>query len=145
MSTETIGSTASQHDVHGKCSRALTRVKRAGQAGASLIEVLVAVAILGVTLVAFLAAVSTGSVGVATTEERVTAENLARSQLEYTKSQPYLTAPASYATVTPTPGYSISAQATSIAGANAAIQKITVTVSRNSDVIFSVEDFKVDR
>lgn len=118
-----------------------------GQEGIGLVETLIAVAILGVTLVVLLAAISTGSVGVATTEERVTAENLARSQLEYTKSQPYSTAPASYATVTPPAGYTVSADATSIpeAGGDNSVQMITVTVTRDSETLLTVEDFKVDR
>jgi Tfp pilus assembly protein PilV len=121
------------------------RVVVGGQDGVGLVETLVAVAILGVTLVTLLAAISTGSIGVATTEERVTAENLARSQLEYTKSQPYSTAPASYATVTPPAGYAISAEATSIPEGDSSIQKITVTVTRDSDTLLTVEDYKVDR
>ncbi len=116
-----------------------------GQEGVGLVEVLVAVAILSVTLVTFLAAISTGSISVATTEERVTAQNLARSQLEYTKGLPYLTAPASYATMTPPAGYAVSAEATSIPGADSSIQKITVTVTRDGETLVTVEDFKVDR
>jgi Tfp pilus assembly protein PilV len=113
--------------------------------GVGLVETLVAVAILGTTLVVLIAAISTGSIGVATTEERVTAENLARSQLEYTKSQTYVTAPASYATVTPPAGYAVSAEAASIPGADSSIQQITVTVTRGSETLLTVEDFKVDR
>jgi Tfp pilus assembly protein PilV len=115
------------------------------QAGVGLVETLVAVAILGVTLVTLLAAISTGSIGVATTEERVSAENLARSQLEYAKSQPYSTAPASYATVTPPAGYAISADAISIPEGDSSVQKITVTVTRDGDTLLTVEDYKVDR
>ena len=63
------------------------------QEGFGLVEVLVAVAIVGMTVVALLAALSTGSIGVATTDEQVTAANLARSQLEYTRSQPYAPGP----------------------------------------------------
>lgn len=121
------------------------RVVVGGQDGVGLVETLVAVAILGVTLVTLLAAISTGSIGVATTEERVTAENLARSQLEYTKSQAYLTAPASYATVTPPAGYTVSAEATSIPEGDISVQKITVTVARDGDTLLTVEDYKVDR
>jgi Tfp pilus assembly protein PilV len=116
-----------------------------GQAGVGLVETLIAVAILSVTLVALLAAISTGSRGVAITEERVTAENLARSQMEYAKSEPYLTAPASYATVTPPAGYTVSAEATSIPGGDSFIQKITVTVARDGVTLLTVEDYKVDR
>ncbi len=148
MNRLTIGRAGSREDVRGERSSTLTSLKRVvmdGQDGVGLVEVLVAVAILGVTLVTFLTAISTGSLGVATTEERVTAENLARSQLEYTKSQAYLTAPASYATVTPPTGYAVSADATSIPEGDSAIQKITVTVTRNGDTLLTVEDYKVDR
>jgi Tfp pilus assembly protein PilV len=123
----------------------LTRAVADGQKGAGLVEVLVAVAVLSITLVAFLAAISTGSVGVATTEERVTAENLARSQLEYTKSQTYVAAPTSYATVTPPTGYAVSAIATSIPDSDSSVQKITVTITRNGETLVTIEDFKVDR
>ncbi len=116
-----------------------------GQEGVGLVETLIAVAILGVTLVVLLTAISTGSIGVATTEERVTAENLARSQLEYTKSQAYVTAPASYATVTPPTGYAVTAAATSIPGGDSSIQQIMVTVTRDGETLLTVEDYKVDR
>ena len=148
MNTSTIGWAGNREHVRSERSSTLTGLKRAiedGQGGVGLVEVLVAVAILGVTLVAFLTAISTGSLGVATTEERVTAENLARSQLEYTKSLAYLAAPASYATVTPPTGYAVSANATSIAEGDSAIQRITVTVTRNGETLLTVEDYKVDR
>ena len=116
-----------------------------GQAGVGLVETLVAVAILGATLVMLLAAISTGSIGVTTTEERTTAQNLARSQLEYAKSEPFLTAPASYATVTPPAGYTVSAEATSIPEGDGSVQKITVTVTRDSVTLLTVEGYKVDR
>jgi Tfp pilus assembly protein PilV len=119
------------------------------QEGVGLVEVLVAVAIVGMTVVALLAALSTGSIGVATSDEQVTAANLARSQLEYTRSQPYADF---YETVTPPAGYAVSVQtasvpdATSVPGADSTtIQKITVTVTRNSETLLTVEDFKVDR
>lgn len=116
-----------------------------GQEGVGLVETLVAVAILGATLVVLLTAISTGVIGVAMTEERVTAENLARSQLEYTKSQTYVAAPASYATVTPPAGYTVSAEASSIPGGDSSIQQITVTVTRDGETLLTVEDYKVDR
>ena len=130
---------------------ALARLGQAAgsQEGFGLVEVLVAVAILGMTLVALLAALSTGSIGVASKDEQVTAANLARSQLEYTRSQPYAEL---YETVTPLAGYTVSVQAdsvpeaTSVPGADpSTIQKITVTVTRNGETLLTVEDFKVDR
>lgn len=126
-------------------ARQLHALVRRGEAGIGLVEVLVGTALLALTLVAFLSALSTGSIGVRTTEERVVAENLARSQLEYAKSLPFLASPASYATVTPPAGYGVTSSASSIPAGDSAVQLITVTVSRGSDVLLTVEDFKVDR
>ncbi|MCH8919194.1 MAG: hypothetical protein IIA23_00600 [Chloroflexi bacterium] len=148
MNTSTVGGAGNREHVRSErppTLAGLTRRMLDGQEGVGLVEVLVAVAILGVTLVALLTAISTGSLGVATTEERVTAENLARSQLEYTKSQAFLPAPASYATVTPPTGYTVSADAVSIPEGASAIQKITVTITRNGETLLTVEDYKVDR
>jgi hypothetical protein len=113
------------------------RRARAGERGAGLVEVLVAVGIAGTAVVWLLTALSTGSLGVSTTDEQVTAEHLARSQLEDTKSQPFDPLPAAYPTVTPVPGYDIAVDAASIAEGDGAIQLITVTVTR--------EGYKVDR
>jgi hypothetical protein len=76
------------------------------------------------------------------------AENLARSQLEYTKSQTYIPLPnAVYATVTPPAGYTVAVEAAEILtpSTDTAIEKITVTVSRDGQSLLSVEDFKVNR
>jgi len=150
MKTPIAGKASGRNGADRERSPTLTNLKQAvvgGERGMGLVEVLVAVAILGVTLVVLLAAISTGSVGVATTEEGVTAENLARSQLEYTKSQTYSAAPASYATVTPPAGYSVSVQAASIStpATDSSIQMITVTITRDGETLLTVEDFKVDR
>ncbi|MGD0766128.1 MAG: hypothetical protein ABR978_07460 [Dehalococcoidia bacterium] len=108
-------------------------------------ETLIAVAILGLTLTVLLAALSTGSMAVSRADERAVAENLARSQLEYTKSQAYVLLPAVYATVTPPAGYAVAVDATAVPGADTAIEKITVSVSRDGRSLLSVEDFKVNR
>jgi len=117
-----------------------------GEQGIGLVETLIAVAILGLALTALLSAVSTGSMAVSRTEERVTAENLARSQLEYTKSQPYQPLPASYATVTPSPDdYTVAVTADVVPGGDSGIEKLTVTVTRNGKELLVVDDYKVDR
>jgi type II secretory pathway pseudopilin PulG len=113
--------------------------------GVGLVETLIAVAILGLTLTVLLAALSTGSMAVSRADERAVAENLARSQLEYTKSQAYVLLPAVYATVTPPAGYAVAVDATAVPGADTAIEKITVSVSRDGRSLLSVEDFKVNR
>jgi len=129
----------------GKEAR-LGRRRRRGEEGVGLVETLIAVGILGLALTVLLAAVSAGSLAVSRTEERVAAENLARSQLEYTKSQDFLAPPASYATVPPSPGgYGVAVEAVSIPDTNSSIEKITVTVSRGGRELLVVEDYKVDR
>jgi prepilin-type N-terminal cleavage/methylation domain-containing protein len=115
------------------------------QRGVGLTESLVAVAILGIALVVFITALSTGLSGVGTVDEQVMAESVARSQLEYTKSQEYLTAPVSYDTITPPAGFNVTAEASLIPDLGAEIQKITVTVYHNGEVLLVVEDYKVNR
>ena len=113
--------------------------------GAGLVEVLVAIGITGIAIVGLLAGVSTGSLGVSTTDERVSAENLARSQLELTKSQTFDPVPAAYPTVPPPSGYTVGVSAQDISGGDSAIQLITVTVSRGAETLTVLEGYKVDR
>ncbi|HEY81866.1 MAG TPA: hypothetical protein G4O01_01075 [Dehalococcoidia bacterium] len=116
------------------------------QRGIGLAEVLVALALIGIAVVAFLSSLYTGARTVNIIYERVTAENLARSQLEYIKSQSYITAPTSYQALSSLPpGFTITTQASAIEGRDDNIQKITVTVSRNGKTLLTLEDFKVNR
>ena len=57
--------------------------------GFTLIEVLISMALLGMIATAFLVAVSTAAKATFITDERATAESIARSQLEYIKQQQY--------------------------------------------------------
>jgi hypothetical protein len=125
--------------------RRRSRFVRSGEGGAGLVEVLVAIGITGIAVVGLLAAVSTGSLGVSTTDERASAENLARSQLEFTKSEPFDPVPATYATIAPPSGYAIGVTAQAIPGGDIAVQLITVTVSRGAETLTVLEGYKVDR
>lgn len=70
----------------------------AGQQGMTLIEVLVALLIIGIVAVTYLAGLSTSSKAVILNSENITAESLAKSQMEYIKRQPYdATSPVEYA------------------------------------------------
>lgn len=115
------------------------------QRGVSLVESLVAVAILGTAIVALLAAASAGSIAVGIEDQRLTVDNMVQSQLEYTKDSDYIIAPATYPAITPPPGgYSVTAEALPIPGADDNIQLIKVTAYRNGKALLTVEDFKVN-
>jgi prepilin-type N-terminal cleavage/methylation domain-containing protein len=57
--------------------------------GLTMIEVLIAIAILGIISITFLSALSTSSLSVGLADERTVAESLARRQMEYVKNQGY--------------------------------------------------------
>lgn len=60
-----------------------------GSRGFTLIEVTIAIALLGIIAVTILTALSTASVALIIADRRATAESLARSQMEYVKNQAY--------------------------------------------------------
>ena len=57
--------------------------------GQTLIEVLIALAILGIVAVAFMTALTTASRAIIVADEHTTAESLTRSELEYVKNVSY--------------------------------------------------------
>jgi prepilin-type N-terminal cleavage/methylation domain-containing protein len=60
--------------------------------GYSLIEVVLALALLGIVAIAFLSAMATGSRAIFIADEQATAESLARTQMEYVRGQEYIMA-----------------------------------------------------
>jgi prepilin-type N-terminal cleavage/methylation domain-containing protein len=80
--------------------------------GFTMIEVLIAIAILGIISITFLGVLSTASLSVGLADERTVAESLARRQIEDVKNQIYSSAPAggvaTYSKISNIPaGYSI--------------------------------------
>jgi prepilin-type N-terminal cleavage/methylation domain-containing protein len=112
--------------------------------GFTLIEVLVALAILGVITVTFLHGLSIASHGVAISDERETAKNLAESQMEYVKSQAYAD---SYA-IAPIPSeytdYSVDIIVSDIASRDGNIQNITVLVKHQNEQVLRLESYKLN-
>ena len=131
----------------GTIRQGLARVKNRtqDQEGLGLVETLVAVAILGTSVVAFVVALSAGSIAVGEQDEAVVAQSLVQTQLEYTKSYPYDPEAVTYPTVDAPQGYAISVGVNSIPDTDTDIQKITVTISRESENIMTVADYKVNR
>lgn len=116
-----------------------------GQRGLGLAETLVAVAILGTAMVAFIGAISAGSLAAGSQNEEVVAQSLAQAQLEYTKNYTYDPGASTYPAVSAPEGYEVSAAVSSVPGTDTDIQKITVTITRDSVNLLVVEDYKVNR
>lgn len=140
-----------------------------GEKGFTLIGVLVAIAILGLVAVIFAGGISTAAKAVFVSDERATAESLAKSQMEYVKNQPYLFAPgggeSTYEKISSIPsGYAIrsvkrdGSKVSDIIGvpwdtqndqANATdegIQKIELIIDHlDKDAVITLEGYKVHR
>lgn len=113
--------------------------------GVALVEALISVAILGMTLVVFVAGLSTGLITTGQSDRLSTAHELARSQIEFTKDAAYVAAPHSYPTVTVPTTYGVTSTASTISGGDANIQLITVQVTKDAIAVYTLEGYKVNR
>lgn len=64
--------------------------------GFTLIEAIIALGLLGIIGIAFMTALATSSTAIIVSDKHATAESLARSEMEYVKSQDYYSKPWSY-------------------------------------------------
>lgn len=117
--------------------------------GMTLIEVLVAMAILAATAVVFLVGMAASSKAVMVSQERVAVDSLAKSQMEYVKNLPYddVDNPPVYAV---DPGLTIPSDYNVVVNAvrldpkqdglanDDGIQQVTVTVNHNGAVAFTI-------
>jgi prepilin-type N-terminal cleavage/methylation domain-containing protein len=113
--------------------------------GFSLIEVVVALGLMGVIAVAFLTGILSSSRAVLVADEKTTAESLARSQMEYVKKVIYVEGAATYSTdpaLAIPSGFGVNTAVTSLA---VGLQEITVTIYYNCGVVTALEDYKVNR
>jgi len=120
--------------------------------GMTLIEVLIALSIIAAVAVIFLAGMSTSSKAAIVNQHQVIGENLAKSQLEYIKRQPYdAISPIEYAQLDP--GQIPSAYAIQIVAVpmnprgdsemnDDGLQKITITITNNGETVFTLEGYK---
>lgn len=114
-----------------------------GQKGISLIEMVVALGILGYIGVAFLSAYYSGFLGTGKVDEFITAESLARSQMEDIKSLRYQD---SYnGTVTCPTEFAVDINVEDVtpeANPPDTLQKVTVTILRQGRVVLELEGYK---
>lgn len=126
--------------------RVLAHLPPVSQRGIGLVETLVALAIVGGAIAMFAGSLSTGARANRVVYEQVTAENVARSQIEYIQSQPYSPVPASYDILSDVPdGFAVATDVSAVPGRDANIQKVSVTISRGGKDILTLEALKLNR
>ena len=111
------------------------------QKGFSLMDTMIAVAILAMIGVGFLQALFIISKGTDTHEKRAIAASLAQSQVEYVKGTEYLPGGDYDVVVALPPGYSMS---TETVQEETGKQKVTVEVYRQEDFVLKMTTLKVD-
>jgi prepilin-type N-terminal cleavage/methylation domain-containing protein len=114
-----------------------------GQSGMTLMEVAVAVAILGIIGVAFIAGLGTNSRVLMIMDERESGRNLAENQMEYVKELAFASSYAPAALPVGYPGFSAQIEAETTRDAN--LQKITVSILSRGRAVAVLEDYKVNR
>jgi type II secretory pathway pseudopilin PulG len=116
-----------------------------GESGMTMLEALVSIGILGGVVITMVLAMSGGALAVAENSQEVSVQNLARTQMEYIKSCPYIIGATSYAAVDMPEGFSISVGVSSVPGTGTNIQKVTANISRDGNFLMAVTDYKVNR
>jgi prepilin-type N-terminal cleavage/methylation domain-containing protein len=123
------------------------------QKGFSLIEISIAISLAGILSLVIPSALAIANKSTSISEVQTMGENLARSQMDYTQSQPYDINhnPPSYIVLSNLPaGYSLTQSSSRLnpkgddASNDDGLQKITVTVSYADEVIYTIVDCKVN-
>lgn len=130
----------------------LFRIFARRERGATLIEALIALAILGVVAAAFLSGLTTTAKGTIIADEQATAESLARSQMEWAKSEnvPYVYGATEYSAASVPAGkdyadYSATIDAEALHTPDNGIQKIAVTINHGDKELLKLTGYKMDR
>jgi prepilin-type N-terminal cleavage/methylation domain-containing protein len=117
--------------------------------GMSLVEQLIALALLGILVVTLLYALSGATVAVGVVDEQVTSLNLATSALESVRGLAYVTGTTTYVpSLAVPPGYSVTVASSAFLSATTVItgiQWVTATVTHNGRVAVQISDLKANR
>ncbi len=136
--------------------RRSARRVHADQGGQTLAGELVALAILGFAVAIVLGTIATATAGVKVKHDRLTGATAGRSQSELIVDASYSPDPTAipYPSIAPVTGYSVEVEVEYWDAATETfittvqddgLQRISVTVSRDGDVVFEIESYKVKR
>ncbi|MDO8578311.1 MAG: type II secretion system protein [Dehalococcoidales bacterium] len=128
------------------------KVKRNGgrESGFTLLESLVALAILGTIAVVFLGGVIGTTKAAAVIDEQTTAESLAQNQMEWVQNAAYVAEATSYSPAA-LPGsgdynnYSVNITSAALHSPDDGVQKITITIRHSSKEVSQLEGYKLNR
>lgn len=117
------------------------------ESGATLMETVVALAILATVAVTFLSGLAGTSKAALMGDELATAESLAQSQMEWVQSTNYSSqySPAPIPSSQDYTSYNATIAVSNVTGGDANIQKITVTVQHSAKTVITLEGYKVNR
>jgi len=125
--------------------RRLINHRLADQRGTTLVEILMALTIIGLVAAAFVPGLATGSAAAGRTSQEAVAQTLARRQTEYVKSFSYNTLATTYPKIPAPSDYAVTVMVGSVAGTDGNLQQINVGVAYKGDTVVTVESFKVNR
>ena len=115
---------------------------RKGEKGLSLVEVVIAIGLLGIVAVGFLTAMRNSTSTLISVDDKETAKNLAESQMEYVKG---LTFSSTY-DPKDIPGYeayTVNILTDDVASRDENIQHVTVVVERQGQELTRISNYKV--
>jgi type II secretion system protein I len=118
------------------------------QQGFTIVELLVAMSILGIVAVGFLNALTSSSQAAVKAERMDAGRVIAESQMEWVKSQSFSSTgnyTSNSSLMTQYPGYTVTIAAETAAQRDSSIQKVTITVSHSGKVITRLQDCKAKR
>ena len=118
--------------------------------GVTLVETIIALAVLGTIAIIFLSGLVINSKAAYTADEQATASSLARSQMEWVQHTEYKLYARDYSPDSLPGGkdyinYSVTIAARALHDPDDGIQKITVTVTRSGKEVTKLEGYKVNR
>ncbi len=139
-----------------RLSSKVKRAFRGGSGGFSMLEVVIAIALLGIIAVSVLSALQTAALALISADRRATAESIARTQMEWVRFSEYDVELAeghpAYSLDTQIestlpPGFSVETTAIRLnkdvdPDDDDGIQHITVTVTHEDRVVVTLEDYK---